>query len=109
MYFNTFFFQIYGFCISFLIFAATIKFTKLLRFNKRIMVLAISMVAILKPLASFGLAIGVTFMAFSHMSYMIFVNNLLEFSTFVKSAMTLFSMLLSKFSRCMDKSRPSTH
>jgi len=61
------------------------------------MVLAISMVAILKPLASFGLVISVTFMAFSHMSYMIFVNNLLEFSTFVKSAMTLFSMLLNKF------------
>lgn len=82
--------------MAFILFAATIKFTKLLRFNKRILTLAVSLVGILKPLGSFGLVFGITFMAFSQMSYMIFVNSLLEFSNFIKSAETLFSMMLSK-------------
>lgn len=83
--------------MALILFAATIKFTKLLRFNQRILTLAISMIAILKPLASFALVFGITFMAFAQMSYMVFVNNLLEFSTFISSAQTLFSMMLSKW------------
>jgi len=54
------------------------------------------MVGILKPLISFSLVFGVTFFAFAQMSYMIFVNSLLEFSTFMNSANTLFSMMLSE-------------
>jgi len=44
--------------IAFILFAATVKFTKLLRFNKRILTLAVSMVGIMKPLASFSLVFG---------------------------------------------------
>ena len=54
------------------------------------------MVAILKPLAGFGFVFAIMFFAFAQMAYMIFVNNLLEFSSFVASMGTLFSMMLSK-------------
>lgn len=49
-----------------------------------------------KPLMSFTLALGVVFIAFAQMAYLVYCRLLLSFSTFIAASETLFTLMLSK-------------
>ena len=52
-----------------------------------------------KPLLSFFLALGVVFFAFAQMAFIVYARLLYSFSTFLRSAETLFTLMLSKYSK----------
>lgn len=89
--------EIYGYVLAFIIFLVTVKFLKLLRFNKKMNMLGMTMMRIGKPLLSFLLAWSVVFFAFAQLAYFVFCRLLFSFSTFLKSAFTLFTLMLNKF------------
>jgi len=89
--------EIYGYLLSFIIFIATVKVLKLLRFNKKMASLGMTMAYIVKPLLSFSVAWGIVFIAFAQMAYLVFARLLQSFSTFIAASNTLFTLMLNKF------------
>ena len=89
--------QLYGYILDIIIFLANIKLLKLLRFNKKINALGLTLSYIASPLLSFLLALLIVFIAFAQLSYVVFARVLLSFSTFLASCETLFTLMLSKW------------
>lgn len=89
--------QAFTYLIAFVCTFSTLKFMKLLRFNKRMAMLASTLRYAAGPLASFLVMFMVLFMAFVLASYIIFGNDLADFSSFANSMATLFSAMLSKY------------
>lgn len=80
-----------------LMFAATLKMLKLLRFNMRIVVLMKTIVCFGPPLVSFFMVFVIVFLAFASACYMIFVNYLSSYSSFARTCTSLLTMTLNKF------------
>ncbi len=89
--------ELLTYMIGWLVFLATIKFLRLLRFNRRISVLASTLRNGAKPLASYLIVFLTTFFAFVALFSGLFGSNVLDYSTVVYTAETLLSMTLGKF------------
>ncbi|XP_022236079.1 polycystic kidney disease protein 1-like 2 [Limulus polyphemus] len=89
--------EIFGYISSFLIFIAILKFTRLLRFNRRMGFLYSTLSQCSKDLKSFCVVFLITYLAFVQVFYLIFGVSLIEFSSFVNSAETSFNMMRGKF------------
>lgn len=89
--------EIFGYLMSFLIFISILKFTKLLRFNKRIGVLYSTLSQCSKDLSSFFVVFWVIFLAFTQVFYVVLGTKMKEFSSFVTSAETCFDMARGQF------------
>ncbi|XP_070579640.1 polycystin-1-like [Ptychodera flava] len=89
--------DIYGTCVGVLLWVATIKFLKLLRFNRRMLMLSMTIKAFGYEVFLFMIVFGVIFFAFASFAFLMFGNALLEFSTFIVTIESLFSTLLGKF------------
>ena len=82
-----------GFCAAF----GTIRFIKLLRFNKRIVVFLLAFKSSLKELTSFLLIFFIFWLAFVQILYLIFNDKSLQFSTILSTMETCFQIILGKF------------
>ena len=89
--------EIFTYIIGWLVFFATLKFLKLLRFNKKVCMLASTMKASAKDLLHFSVIFNIVFLAFIQLFYMIYVANINSFKTFVTSCESGIVMMMGKF------------
>lgn len=78
-------------------FCATLKFLKLLRFNKRIGMLSATLKYASSDIASFSLTFGIIMFAFAQFAYLIFGPLLNSYRNFLTSIESLFLMMLGQF------------
>ena len=74
----------------------TLRFLRLLRFNRKVALFGSTMMYISKPLLSFGLVFMSGFLAFSTTAYFFFNTYMFDFRTFMATLNTLLSMMLGK-------------
>ncbi|XP_068213289.1 polycystin-1-like [Palaemon carinicauda] len=89
--------EVYLYLVSFIGFVGTLKFIKLLRFNKKIGVLSTTLRQCWDDLAGFLMAFFLCFFSFVNMFYFLLNIYIEEFSNFVVAIETCFSMMLGKF------------
>ncbi|UYV63032.1 hypothetical protein LAZ67_2002892 [Cordylochernes scorpioides] len=89
--------EVFGYLMAFLIFISILKFTRLLRFNKRMGMLYSTLAQCSKDLKSFFVVFTITFLAFVQTFYLIFGISLQKFSSFVTAAETSFTMMQGDF------------
>jgi hypothetical protein len=87
--FNTFL----GICAAF----ATLRFIKLLQFNKKIIVFLAAFKKSLNELVSFGVLFLVLWMSFVQIIYLLLNSEALEFSSLQNTMYTCFQIILGKF------------
>ena len=78
-------------------FFATVKFIRLLRFNKRMSLLGQTLRVAARGLAMFGIMFMIVFMAYAQFFYNIYFMDLYNFSTLVYTMETCLQMLVGKF------------
>ncbi|XP_077979562.1 polycystin-1-like [Glandiceps talaboti] len=89
--------ELYGYMVSVLLFLCTIKFIKLLRFNRRMLLLSETIRICWYDMFLFLIIFGIMFFCFAHFAFLIFGISLKDFSTIVLTIESLFSTLLGKF------------
>ena len=89
--------EIYIYVFSLLVFFTIIKFIKLLRFNKKMLLLAETLKHCGKNLALFSIVFGIVFFSFVQFFHIILLQDMLQFVTFWRSWMTSFAMMLGRF------------
>ena len=86
-----------SFCLGFCSALGTIKFLKLLRFNRRVSQLGDTLRYCLKDLISFSFIFVIVWLAFVQLMYLTFNEKTIGYSTFVKSMETCFQIIMGKF------------
>jgi len=76
---------------------ATLKFIKLLRFNKTVLLLTHAISSSMGQLLGVILIFFILFISFVQIFYLLLSNNLSGFKTVINTAMTCFQILLGKF------------
>ena len=89
--------QYYVYLLGFIMFVCVLKLIKLLQFNKRMNVLALTIGLCWDELSYFFIAFCVIFFAFSTLFYFIFFTHLRDFSGISRAVQTSFKMMLGKF------------
>ncbi|XP_022092642.1 uncharacterized protein LOC110980349 [Acanthaster planci] len=89
--------QLYGYLSGFVLFLVNVKFIRLLRFNRRLLLFSMTLRQCGKDLAYYGVVFCLVFGAYALFAYAIFHLHLENFSTFVGTLETLFSTILGKF------------
>ena len=84
--------------VALICFCVTVKFIKLLRFNKRISMLSSTLRKSWFPLSMFGITFGVVLIAFTLLSTLTFGNHLDGYKDVTSSFASIISLLLGKFS-----------
>lgn len=79
------------------VFIATVKFIKILKFNRRMGLLGSTIIYASKDLKSFSVMFVIYFMAFCHAAYLLFGRHLKSYATFITTAEALLSMALGSF------------
>ena len=93
--------------VGWLVFLATLKFIRLLRFNKRIGILASTLRYAAKSMFMFGIMFGIVFMAYAMFFYLIYFMELINFYSLISTVETLLQMLVGKFNfSAMQMSSP---
>lgn len=96
--------QCCGYFIGLLVYMETLRFLRLLRFNRKVALFGSTMMYISKPLLSFGLVFMSGFLAFSTTAYFFFNTYMFDFRTFMATLNTLLSMMLGKLVLTGDSS-----
>lgn len=86
-----------AYCTAFIVFVATIKFIKLLRFNKRMGMLGAVLSYSAKDIRQFLIIFFLVFFAFVQIFYLLFKNTLYRYHTFVHSTEASIQIALGKF------------
>lgn len=89
--------QYYLYLLAFIMFVSILKLIKLLQFNKRMGVLALTIQLCWDELSYFFIAFGVIFCAFCFLFFFMFLTQIRDFSTVLSSIATCFNMMLGKF------------
>ena len=89
--------EILMYMVGMLVFLGNVKLMRLLRFNKRIGLLAATLKYAAKPLFMFSIVFAIIFVGYTQLFYFIYFIHLLNFKTFVTSAETCLQMLVGKF------------
>ena len=85
------------FAIGVLVFFYTIRFLRILRFNKNFLVIGKTLSRISAPILSFCIPFIFGFFAFALFAYSIFSSELEDYSSFMRTMVTQFSMTLGDF------------
>ena len=92
---------------GFLVFFSTLKFIKILRFNKKIGLISSTLKHASAQLSAFAFCFLTIFLAFVGFFFLVFSSQLTEFMTVISSLQMCFEMLVGKFSFSdMVKSSP---
>ncbi|XP_041364430.1 uncharacterized protein LOC121379844 [Gigantopelta aegis] len=89
--------EMFSYMIGWLVFSATLKFLKLLRFNKRVSLLAGTLKHGARGIIHFSLIFWIVFFAFSQLFYLTFMSSHHSFYSFVSSVEALITMMMGKF------------
>uniref|UniRef100_A0A0P4VV82 Polycystin cation channel PKD1/PKD2 domain-containing protein n=1 Tax=Scylla olivacea TaxID=85551 RepID=A0A0P4VV82_SCYOL len=89
--------EVYGYVVGFIVFVGTLKFIKLLRFNKRMGLLSATLGQCWDDLSGFMMAFLFCFFTFVTMFFMLLNMYLFSFHNFTVAVETCFSMMLGKF------------
>ncbi|ESO89018.1 hypothetical protein LOTGIDRAFT_228960 [Lottia gigantea] len=89
--------EVFSYMIGWLVFFATLKFLKLLRFNKRMALVAATLKNGSKSLMHFGIIFLIVYMAFMQLFYLTFMNLSTAFQTFINSMESGVLMMMGKF------------
>ncbi|XP_066983276.1 polycystin-1-like protein 2 [Macrobrachium rosenbergii] len=89
--------EVFLYIVSFLVFFATLKFIKLLRFNKRIGMLASTLKQCAADLSGFMMAFLLAFLSAAQMFFLLHYANSLNFNTFMSALESTFSAMLGQF------------
>lgn len=82
--------------LALVIFLATMKFLRILKFNKHIAIMAKSISISKGPMISYSIVFIVVLVAFAIMGHMIFGRSAYMFSTYTRSLVNIFEMILGK-------------
>lgn len=82
--------------LALVIFLATMKFLRILKFNKHIAIMAKSISISKGPMISYSIVYIVVLIAFATMGHMIFGRSAYMFSTFTRALVNIFEMILGK-------------
>jgi hypothetical protein len=89
--------QVFQSCIGFCAFLGTLKFMKVLRFNTKINYLSETLHNAVNDLIGFFLVFIICWMAFVQLMYLVFVNDLIGYSSILKSMESSFQIMVGKF------------
>jgi hypothetical protein len=84
-------------CLAFCTGLATFRFLKLLKLNKRVNILTLTLRHSFFDLLSFGAIFFIIYLSFVQFAYLIFNESTISLSTMVKALETCFQMMLGKF------------
>jgi hypothetical protein len=87
-------------------FCATLKFLKLLRFNKRIGMLAATLKYASSDLKSFSLTFIIFMLAYSQFGFLLFSSSLASYRNFMSAMQSVFLLLLGQFEMEMFTANP---
>ncbi|KAH9492781.1 hypothetical protein Btru_024701 [Bulinus truncatus] len=90
--------EMFSYLIGFVVFLATIKYLKLLRFNRRISMLSDTLKHSGKQLFHFSIIFWIIFLAFAQLFFITFQFGDDQYTTFIQSSISLILMLMGKFS-----------
>jgi len=83
--------------VAWLVFLATLKFLRLLRFNRKMSLLASTLKHAAVSLFHFSIMFGVIFFAFAQFFYLLYFVDLDGFKTFIHASETCLQMILGRF------------
>ncbi|XP_055877058.1 uncharacterized protein LOC106077240 isoform X2 [Biomphalaria glabrata] len=89
--------EMFSYMIGFLIFLATLKFLKLLRFNKKISMLSATLENSARSLLHFGLIFTIVFMAFSQLFYVTYMCIEVNYASFLSTLISGVLMMMGNF------------
>ncbi|XP_066292808.1 polycystin-2-like [Branchiostoma lanceolatum] len=89
--------QLYEYLVACLVYAATLKLFRLLRFNRRMSLLSSTIRHCSKELTAFTIIIGVLLVSFSMLGYLVLGIHLKDFSSFVDAFETLVGTTMGYF------------
>ena len=89
--------EIFGYLLAFLVFFATMKLLKLIRFNHRIYLFTQTISRAAMPLLSFLIVFAIFYIAYSILFYALFGPVLVEYSSFLTTIKTLFNTVMGAF------------
>ena len=89
--------ELMTYVIGILVFFYTLRFLRLLRFNKNFLVIGKTLSRISSPILSFCLPFISGFFAFAMLAFTMFGTELEDYSSFVRTMVTQFSMTLGDF------------
>lgn len=89
--------EMLSYLIGWLVFLATLKFLKLLRFNRRMSLLAATLRNGWKSMFHFGIIFTIVFLAFIQLFYLVYHTNIYIFANFINSMEAGFLMMMGKF------------
>ena len=99
--------QFYLFSVAFIVFFCTVKIIKLLQFNNRMNVLALTIKSCWNELKIFFIAFFIVFFAFSCLFFFMFHKALEHFAQIVPAVQTSFKMMMGKFDfKAMNEANP---
>lgn len=99
--------EILMYMVGWTVFLATLKFIRLLRFNKRMSMLGATLKVGAKPLSQFSVLFLVVFFSYAQFFFLIYSQLMQSFSTVIKSAETCLQMLLGRFNfNAMQEASP---
>jgi hypothetical protein len=85
---------VYSAILALVVFLSTLKFLRMLKFNRRLSILTATVSRANQDLKSFVITFFIYFFSFAMLAYLLFGTSLAEYSSFVNSIETLFSMIL---------------
>ena len=89
--------EMFTYMLGWTVFFATLKFIKLLRFNKRMSLLASTLRNGAKNLLHFSIIFWIAFLSFTMLFFLMFMTIDIKYSTFVRSVVSLILMMMGKF------------
>ncbi len=89
--------DLFQYMMSFLVMVACVKSIRLLSFNKTISLLSSTLKGSAKPLSAFSVVFLVFFMAYTIFAFIIFVEQLEDFKSFVTAIESTMALLLGSF------------
>ena len=89
--------ELFGFILACVVFFTTLKFIKMLKFNRRMGMLGDTIKLATKDLKIFSITFFIYFAAFTMFAYALFGTQLSSYGSFVSSAETLFAFALGDF------------
>ncbi|XP_033100141.1 polycystic kidney disease and receptor for egg jelly-related protein-like [Anneissia japonica] len=89
--------QMYYYILGFILFISTAKFLKLLRFNRRMLMLSNTIGSCWLELIMFLMVFMIVFAAYASCGYLLFSTTLNDYSSFITTLESLFATLLGKF------------
>ena len=89
--------EVLGYIIAFVVFLGIIKIIYILRFNRRMSLLASTLKNAGKEMRTFSVVFFITISAYSQLAYVVFGSHLASYNNFMTTLESLLSLLLGSF------------